>query len=170
MLESPLARAVAIALCLCALIGLFVWFGALEPAPDHHRYAGGDEVVADADRYVGQPVELSGHVVATDPVRIEVDSDYESTELVVRDAPAVEDGQYLSVYGTLTDAETVEAEGTVARESWEFTYMYAVSAIAALWVLARAVRQWRFDPTRGIVPRDEPLTLDGASSGGETDG
>ncbi|WP_255170946.1 hypothetical protein [Natrononativus amylolyticus] len=165
MLTSP-SRGLAIVVCLGALLGLFVWFGALEPAPDRHHYPGGDELVTDAERYVGQDVETSGTVVGTDPVRIEVNSEYGTTELRVVDAPPVEKGQNLRVFGPLTDETTVVAEGTLVRDSWEFAYMYGISALAALWVLLRAIRHWRLDPSVGVVPRDRPLTVWGLTIGG----
>lgn len=58
--------------------------------------------------------------------------------------------------------------------SWEVTYMYAVSVLAAVWVVGRALVHWRLD-RRGLalVPRgrfDRTATGDQSGLTGEDDG
>lgn len=59
-------------------------------------------------------------------------------------------------------------------EMWEFSYMYAVSALAAAWVVGRALGHWRLDRSRlALVPRernDRPVTDDRSESSGRDDG
>ncbi|MFC4440030.1 MULTISPECIES: hypothetical protein [Natrialbaceae] len=57
---------------------------------------------------------------------------------------------------------------------WEVTYMYAVSALAAVWVIGRALVHWRLDRRRlALVPRsrfDRTTTGDRSGPTGEDDG
>lgn len=47
--------------------------------------------------------------------------------------------------------------GTYEPAILDQVYMYAVSIVGALWVLARLINGWRFDPERiALEPRDRP--------------
>lgn len=47
------------------------------------------------------------------------------------------------------------------RAHWEAQYMYGVSALAGLWVLARLCIGWRFDfGSLAVVPRSDPEDRD----------
>lgn len=154
MLDTPARRVAALAILLVVLAGLFVSFGALDPAPDRHAYPDEDDLAADYDAHVGGPASLGGTVVATDPVTIEVGHDRGTDRYTVRGAPDVEEGQYLRAFGTVEPERTLAARETVVRDGWEAVYMWAVSVLAALWVLGRAVRHWRVDSDRiGFRPR-----------------
>jgi hypothetical protein len=155
MFESPRVRAVGIALLLVVLFGLFVWMGTTEPYPD---YPDTEDLAEDYEAHVGEYAEADGTVVATDPVVIEDDHPSNGTvEFVVRDVDeSVEPGQEFEVFGVVEPDHTIRAEETVVRDQWEFTYMYAVSILAAVWVFTRFVRQWRFDrDAYGFVPRGD---------------
>lgn len=167
--ESPPARvrrAVAILVLLAVLGALFVAAGTDTPNPAANDYPGEDEVGPSPATYVGERVSLSGRVVAADPVRIEVEYGTGETFTVTVtgvDRP-VSVGDHLSAFGTLTNESTLAAERTIVRAPWELWYMYVVSFVAGLWVLARTVRRWRFDADElAFVPRDVPLTLRGGS-------
>ena len=161
-MKTHTARWIGLTLAVVALGGLFVFFGGTEPAPERHDYAGAEELGSDPERYVGEPVELGGVVVGTDPVVVEIEHADGSHEYVVEGAPAVETGQQLSVFGRVTApagadaAGSLTAEETVVRDAWESTYMYAVSLLAVGWVAVRAVRHWRFSIRElAFVPRGE---------------
>ena len=171
MLESPAIRLLTIALLVGGLFGLFVAHGTLEPAPDQHDYPGNAEVVADPDAYVGEQVLVSGPVVGTEPTVVAL----EGSEYVVADAPPAEAGQELWVFATVEADGTLTAHDGLARDQWESTYMYAISIVAVLWVLARGLRHWRIDLRRlTIEPRPTPPTRppeeQSPSRSGEHDG
>ena len=171
MLESPTVRALSILLLLGGLVGLFVVHGTLEPAPDQHAYPGTDDLVADPDVHVGEQVEVGGTVVETAPVVLQLEN---GDEYVVDGAPPAEVGQQLSVFATVSADGRLEAHDGVAREPWETTYMYAVSIVAALWVLARGLRHWRVDGRDLVVvprsPDRRPPEESSSPTPGETDG
>ncbi|MHC3439802.1 hypothetical protein ACYJ1Y_17350 [Natrialbaceae archaeon A-gly3] len=85
--------------------------------------------------------------------------DFEA-EYTLTDAPDAEVDQEVLLFGTIEPSESadasLEADDAIVRDSWETTYMYAVSIVAALWVVVRAVRHWRFDADSfGVVPRGD---------------
>ena len=162
--SRPRVRTVAIVLGLVVLCGLFVAAGALTPNPELNDHPGGEAVGPDPGAYVDQEVSLGGQVVGTDPVRVEVEYGTGETFTVTVtgvDRP-VTDGDHLSAFGTLKDEGTLAADRVILRQPWELSYMYVVSFVAGLWVLARTVRRWRFDADRlGFVPREEPISIRG---------
>lgn len=162
-------RWIAVLALTAALVGLFVAYGAVDPDPSVHDYPEGEDVAAQPDAYVGERATLYGEVVSLDPVVVEVEApDGESVRITARDAPPVEVGQHLIAHGTVGPGPTFRVEEATVRDDWQFDYMYAVSAVAGLWVLARAVDHWRFDVRRlGFAPRDRPLS--DALRGGDGD-
>lgn len=157
-MRSPPTQALAIALLLCVLIGLFVWAGAMEPDPERNHHPGTADLAENYDAYVGEYAELNGEVVETDPVVIEAEYGPDQTVGFVVEGieEPVEPDQRLTVYGLVKPDHTIQAEETVVRDAWERTYMYAVSAFAAAWVFARFVRGWRFDRgTMSFRPRGD---------------
>lgn len=162
MFDTPGERAIAISLLLIALVGLFVWYGSLDPDPALNEYPGADELGADDDAFVGQQASLGGTVVATEPVVIEVSHDYGTDRYTVRNAPPVEEDQELRVFATVEPDNTLVAHETIVRDQWERTYMWAVSILAALWVFGRTLRHWRPDPERlAFRPRHHGDDRDG---------
>jgi len=162
MLSSPRTRLVTIAILLAILAGLFVWAGTIEPDPADNNFPGNDEVFTDPDEYVGQQVSVGGTVLDTDPLTIETTVEGEQITFVVENAnPDVSTGDQLSAFGTLQSTDTVTAKEVVHREPWEAHYMYAVSFLAGLWVLARLLNRWTVDTDHWtVIPRTEPyITL-----------
>lgn len=142
----------------------FVAFGTLTPDPAHNAYPGTDQVVSHPDVYVGERVSLSGTVIATDPLVITADSGLENAKFTITnsDHATVSKGDQLTVFGTLTATNTIQAERTVVREPWELTYMYVVSFLGGLLVLARLLRHWRPNLEQHLlVPRTESTAMDG---------
>lgn len=161
-LEQPAVRLFAIAILLVAFGGLFIFYGALEPDPEHNDHPGNDDLEADPSTHIGEQVELSGTVVDTEPLVLEVEHADGTTEYVLENAPDAEVGQEVRLFGTIEPSTSesadarLEVNDAIVRDSWETTYMYAVSIVAALWVVVRAVRHWRFDAgSFGFVPRGD---------------
>ncbi len=153
-------RLAAMTLLLVVLAGLLVWAGTLSPADDPRDVPGNDEVGQDQDAYVGERVSLSGTVVETDPVVIDVEygTGETFTATVAGVDESVSEGDQMTAFGTLESSSTLAAERVIVREPWELWYMYGVSFLGGLWVLLRTVRRWRFDTDRlAFVPRERPL-------------
>lgn len=155
-------RALAVLVLLLVLAVLFVGHGATGYDPERNHYPDEEQLVEDYDAYVGERVDLSGEVVNEDPVVIDAGTPAgDSFELRIEnvDEP-VSEGERLSVFGTVEPDRTIEAERTLVREPWEITYMYGISLLAGLWVLARFVREWRISTDEwAFVPREEPLDV-----------
>lgn len=166
MTGTRVRRVIALAAILAALVGCFVLYGALEPDPNRHAYPGGDDIAVDADAFLGERVSVGGTVVDTDPVVIAVGHDRGTDEYTVENAPSVEVGQELRVFATLESEHTLLAHESLVRDGWELAYMYAISIVAALWLLARALSQWRVN-VRAL--RVEPRTERESTRGGEYD-
>lgn len=149
---------------LLALGVSFVAFGTVDPNPARNAYPGTDQVVSHPDEYVGERVSLSGTVVATDPLVITADSGLDSARFTITnsDHATVSEGDQFIVFGPLTATNTIQAERTVVREPWELTYMYVVSFLGGLFVLARVLRHWRPDiEHQSLVTRTESTPADG---------
>jgi hypothetical protein len=153
---------IAIGVCLALLSGLFVIGGAdLLEDPEASPGIGIEAPTVAPAANAGAHVETSGVVVNTDPVVIEIETDTGGTDrLQLEHAPRVEEGQVLSVSGTLTEAGTLEVhrERAVTKEPWELAYMYLISVVGALVVAAAGIDSWRFDRrTLSVEPRETPL-------------
>ncbi|MFP8890769.1 hypothetical protein ACLI4U_13510 [Natrialbaceae archaeon A-CW2] len=175
MIESPVLRLLTICLLFSALFGLFVFYGTLEPAPEVHDYPSTSDLEEHPDLLINEQAEVGGTVVDTDPTIIKLENGH---QYVIEEAPEVDAGQELSAFVTVREAATdgvpgtLEAHDGVAQDQWETAYMYAVSIVAALWVLARILRHWRLDIHRLIFV---PATLDALNwknihEDGESDG
>ena len=130
------------------------------PENNNTLYPGNEEVFTNPDQYFGQQVSVGGTVLDTDPLTVETTIQGEQITFVVENANLdVSTGDRLSVFGTLGSADTVTAEEVVHREPWEAYYMYLVSFLAGLWVLARLLNRWTVDTdTWTVIPRTEPYT------------
>lgn len=141
---------------------MFVWYGTATYDPRYNEYPDEDVVGPTPDAYVGERVTLSGEVVATAPVAMEIEHKTGTWLVTLEEAPTalvrgdrIDVGDRLAVHGTLTAPDTLRPNRAYTREPWETTYMYAVSAVAVVWVFGRSVRGWRFDRERlAFVPRD----------------
>lgn len=147
-------------LILCAiLVGLFIAYGAELGQQETAPYDS-EAVVTAPESIVGERVSVSGTVVATDPVTISVDHDDVETELVLENAPEATSGDVLSVVGELTSVQTlsVDPAPTVVRAPWEVQYMYAVSLVAVIGLVLRAVNHWRIHyAPLALEPRERTL-------------
>ena len=146
-------RALTVALLLAGLLVLGVWFGTLQPAPALGDYPDADDLAADYDAYLGEPVAVGGRVVATDPVTIDAfgDDTYVVTDLAIQ--PDRDDNLY--VFAVVRPDATLEATTAYTVPPWGRTYTYVVSALAGLWVLARIVRHWQLERW-SLTPRGTP--------------
>jgi hypothetical protein len=170
MLDTRRARLLAVALLLAALFGVLVWHGTLDPDPRQGRYPDEGDLAGDAAAHVGDRVAISGTVVETDPAVVRarytavVDGDVErgTARYRVRDPPAdLAVGQRVQVFGTLVGGRTV-APSNVTRYGDAPGYMFLVSLLAGLWVLARLVVHWRLERADlSLRRRDRPLARRG---------
>lgn len=168
MLHSWVGRVAAVCGLLAVLFALMVGLGAPAPDPAVGDYPNGDALAQDYDRYVGEYVQVTGTVVDTDPVEIDLGYEYAADgerhsgtlTVAVRSVDtAVTEGQSLQVYGTLGPDRTITAENSVSVPATNYIAMYLVSALAGLWTLARVVCGWRLDRQTGaLCRRDDPLT------------
>jgi hypothetical protein len=139
-------RAATIAVLLCLLFGVLVATGAMSPSPAQNFYPDEDHVAAQEGAYVGERVEVTGQVISTEPVVIETYTEEGVLRFTVVDVDEpVELENRINVFGTLTADGTIHAETVIVREPWEFQYMFAVSVVAAIWVLLRFARGWHLD-------------------------
>lgn len=148
-------------LALVGLVGVLTVLlfaaGTLAPAPELHAYPDADDLGEDYAAHQGDPVEVEGTVVRTDPVVIEADygADRRLVLTVLGVEESVEIGQELRVFGTSRPDHTITAHETVAVSPWETYYAWAASFVAGVWVLGRFLRGWRFDrATSSFTPRE----------------
>lgn len=156
--KPALLRTGAVVALLAVLFGLCVWFGTLAPAPEVGAYPDSDDIGPSPADYVGAEVQISGRVVATDPVVVALSYGAETRSVTVTDVShPVTEGDVLMLFGTLTDSETIRASNSFAVPPSGAMYTYSISFLAGLWVLVRLVRQWRFDLRNGLVRRTRTL-------------
>lgn len=171
--RSPGAgRLAVVCLLLTVLVGEFVWYGAYPP-PDPYVNLSGTLLAEGYDRFVGQRALVTASVVSTDPVVLLLDPDDTAVRLTVTgvDRPVVV-GDRLRVAGVVQPGYEVRATDFIVVPRWGTTYTYVISAVAALWVLLRVVRQWRLDRrTLALVRRNRPYRLPDAVpfAGGDDD-
>ena len=72
-----LARLLTILALLLLLTTLTAWFGSINPNPQEYRYPDEDDLAANYDAHVGGRAQVSGTVVATDPVQIRISNGVE---------------------------------------------------------------------------------------------
>lgn len=157
MIDRLGSRLLGLAVLLCVLFGLLVGAGTLAPDPAMNRYPDQYDLGGNYGAYEGEHVEVSGTVVAVDPVVIEHPYGNGVLTLTIEnvDEP-VETGQELRTFGTAHPGGMIDAERTVVVSRWETYYAWVASFVAGLWVLARFLRGWRFDPsTSSFGPREE---------------
>lgn len=158
---GQIGRALIAIVLIGCLVGLIVGYGAIGDEPIGDRLPTEDEFALEPSAYVGERVAVVGTIVETDPVVMEVTyGDDQTTEFVLEGyvtEPSTESREL--VIGDLVDESTIAVVGSESREPWRSYYMYAVSALAVCWVVARFVRGWRFDRTRlAFVPRATPAS------------
>lgn len=123
MIADP-RRLLALCVLVCALAGLVVGAGTMAPNPSNGHYPNGIELAADFPAYHGESVEVSGTVVGTDPVAIEVDDGTDRPlVLTVTDVDeSVAVSQEFRVFGTARPGGAVVAHETVVVSPWETYY------------------------------------------------
>jgi len=151
MLETRTERAIAVVVLLGALVALALRFGTVQPNPRLGYFPTGDHLAVAYDGYVGERVQVSGTVARVDPVVLTVDyagwvdgryrTGTSRLRVVGLDRPVAE-GQALQVYGVVRPDRTIRAAASVVAPVGNQVYMYVVSFLAGLWVLARLVRGW----------------------------
>lgn len=153
-------RVLGIVVLVCLLGSLLVWSGTVSPNPGQNRYPGTEALLEHDDAYVGEQVQISGTVIGTDPVVIELTHGDATRELTVRNVDrSVSPGDKLSVFGTVQAGDAIVATAVSTRESWETQYMYLVSFIGGLWVLLRLLNGWRFEADHWTLKPRERLRV-----------
>lgn len=153
------SRKSAVVVLLIILMILFVWYGSLNPEPEKGHYPGSEHVVQDHETYAGEKVDVGGRVVETDPLTIEVEYGDDSILLDISNTTKdADEGDRISVFGTLNEDYTITAENVIVRPLINWYYMYGISGAAAIWLLIRLISHWKYTPT-GFKPREEPLKI-----------
>ena len=149
-------RVLAIFVLCALLVGLFVWHGTLEPEPAENRFPENGALVA-GELDEGDQVVISGRIDAVESDTMDLTlHGVDGTATVENVDETGEPGENIWLYGTVRPEETVDTERAVVRAPWEAVYMYAISVLAAVWVLVRFLREWRFDREEwGFLPREE---------------
>lgn len=158
-MHSRYRQLVVVAVLIGVLCGLLVWAGMLQPNPAKNRFPGTTDVLADHSSYVGDRISVAGTVVDTEPLVIELSENGQTQMLTVLDSETdVETGQRLSVFGTLQSEDTIIAKDSYVRDPANAQYMYVVSFLAGLWVVARLLNGWQLNTTEWTVePRETSL-------------
>ncbi|MFP4609112.1 MAG: hypothetical protein ACOC55_03480 [Candidatus Natronoplasma sp.] len=144
--KSKSVRKIAIAILLAMLIIFFIWYGSLGPDPEAGDYPSQEHLIEDYQKYVGKEVEVGGKVLGTDPLEIKAEhGDQEIVLTVIDTEEKPKKNDRVTVFGTLRENNTIEAENTVRHPFWRWIYMYAVSTVAAVWIGLRLIKQWRWN-------------------------
>lgn len=164
MPQSPRTRAAVAFLLLCALFGLTVFHGTLEPEPSMGAFAGQEDLGDDYDRYLGERVSVEGWIVETDPAVIEAEYGVDSVlrlRIVGLDGSIrISEGKLLRVYGVVEGDRTIRALNAFAVPRSAMWYTWSISFLAGLWVLGRIVRYWRVDRAAwSLRRRSRPLCV-----------
>jgi len=161
MFESKRVRTTMMISLLVVLLILFIWYGSISPEPGKGRFPGNDELVEDYENYIGEKVEISGEVIETEPLKIEIESGDKTIELEITGLEEeTEEGDRLTVFGTAAENRTIYVENALIRPLWRYVYMYGVSVVGATWIGFRVLGQWRFDREKfALEPRENPLTI-----------
>lgn len=152
----------AVGVLLLALFGLLVWHGTLGPAPALGAFPSQDHIGGQYERYVGDEVEIAGHVVETHPLTVEATYD-ENVVIEFRIVGLDQSidprrGELLRVYGVAQPDRTINARSGFTVSQSSVWYTWSISFLAGLWVLSRIVQQWRFNTDEwALEPRREDL-------------
>ncbi|WP_252700279.1 Slp family lipoprotein [Natronosalvus vescus] len=151
-----------ILLC-CLLAGMMVWAGTTTDDPLEHQYPTDVEVTPTPETYVGEQVVLGGQIVDTDPVVIATRASgygrfllVDANDQVQNVDGALETGDHVTVFGTLTDEEALVVEHGLTQNPDDRGYMFLVSILGGLLVAGRFLNGWRFDrKALAFVPRSK---------------
>ena len=156
-LDSRIGRVIAVVILLLAILGLSVWYGSLEPAPEYHDYPGSGDVANNYSKYIGEKVSVGGKVTDTDPVRVRLTGS--GLALTVKNLDSsISQGNHLRIYGVLGEDSTVKAINSVVQPQTGRWYAWITSFLAGLWVLFRIIRYWKIDTgDLSLERRQNPL-------------
>ena len=151
-------RLLAVGLLVGLLVGLSVWHGTLAPNAADGRFPGAEAIAVDGDTDIGERVTVWGTVVDTDPVVIETEPRGEPVRFTLTGeaVAGASVGTSIGAHGTLQSDATIAVERALFQEAWELRYLYVISFVAGLWVLARFLRGWTVDrSTLSVSPREQ---------------
>lgn len=154
--RQTLVRLVGIALLILGQTGLLIWYGHGVDGIDRSSTVTRGDLLTGDDSFVGRTVVVTGSVVEVSPVYIEITGSGRTVRLRIDDLePRVSIGDQLRVRGEMVGPGTVSSQAAFAVPRWGLWYVYGVSSVAVVWVLARVARAWRFDrETFSVVPRN----------------
>lgn len=165
MLASRTGRLVGVVFLLVILGGLCVGFGVQQSVVRDTSFPGTEDLAYDYDGHVGRIAYVGGQVIDTNPVVIEAEYDYYAAgeqhtgvlRLTIHDVPKpVKEGQILRTYAVVRPNNELVARNNLVIPQWHYWYMYAVSAVAGVWVLGRLIRGLGIDRTYlALLPRAE---------------
>lgn len=154
---STLFRVVAACLLVAGQVGLAVWFGTDTYLTTESDVVTRGELLAGDEDFVGRTLVVTGTAVGVDPVRIELrDRETGVTLTLLGLSSPVSVGDRVRVRGEIVAAGTVRVARAFVVPQWGLWYVWGVSTLAVLWVLARLVRGWRVDAAPSLVPGDRP--------------
>ena len=161
-----------IVILLLLIFTLFIFYGGFEPDPKQGNYPGTEELIEDYDQYIGEKTDVTGRIVNTGPIRIEIEHGEKEKTLTITDIKEeVEKGDRLSVFGTVRQDNTIEAQNSFSVPFINYAYMYGISLVGATWIFVRIVKQWRWNGEEWwFERRDETLSLKQILKRGEGDG
>lgn len=139
--DDPSRRAALVLLLVALQVGMLFEYGTYDD-----RRPTAEDFAADYESHVGRTVALDGTLVSTDPPVVAVDGTGERFELTLRGFDrSVEEGTVVDIYGTLAANHTVEVQRSVVYPGLNRQYMYGISFLALVFVVALGLRDWRFD-------------------------
>jgi len=160
MVALPKPRLLAFIALLVAVFGCLIWFGTLGPSPGAGSPPGNDDVVHAIEDYRGDRVLVNGPVVDVDPLTIRVVAQTgDALDFYVRDLDReIDDGDVLSVYGTLRSGTAIETIDAVHKRGGNYTRTRLLSLLAGLVVLVQGVRYWQPSVREFVIRRrSKPL-------------
>ena len=173
------ARLAVAVVCLTALFGLCVHYGATYDRNWPHPT--GDQLRDDYDAYAGERVLLFGEVQSVDReagtavIHVTDSADAVAAELEIRGVPDdVGPGGTVQVYGVLEADRTMTPDRTVVvnRDGSATRYKLGVSVVGGLLAVGYFLRHWRLDlRTRAFEPRsDDPDRSSASTTDAPTEG
>ncbi len=161
MMKKEHLQTAAILVCIVILFLLFIWYGSLNPDPTEGRYPGNEELIKDYEKNEGELVEVSGKVIETDPLTIEVKHGEKTKELMVNRVKKDTDrGDRIAVFGELEENNTIKSKKVVIYPFWNYIYMYVISLLGASWLGLRIISHWSFNREDfRFETREEPLSI-----------
>ncbi|WP_440990946.1 hypothetical protein [Haloarchaeobius baliensis] len=156
-MERPLVRLLVVVCCLVAAGWLAVDYAA--HADDRGTYPSDRALTDDFDSYHGEQVFLWLDVTrVTDDGLVGTFGPDDRAVVVTGVDPGtdVRPNDQVQVYGAARPDHRIAAERVVVSHGENRTYMFAASALAALWALGFLLLYWRPDLGRGVLtPRND---------------